>query len=176
MSGAGALEVAVADALVKHKPNVKGRAQLGVQAFADALLIIPKVRDLFSTSKGFQCFFAFFLWSIKGTRTVSASVDYSFCIFLCRFWPRTLATTRRRPCWSCRWSTKSLVSWLESTSAQVRTTAHLLLEDWVTQYISRYSWLIWPVNNNAVFWGYIHIPFIQILHDMFWVNTIKTNI
>ncbi|KAL7987074.1 hypothetical protein Chor_005993 [Crotalus horridus] len=41
--GAGALEVAIADALVKHKPNVKGRSQLGVQAFADALLIIPKV-------------------------------------------------------------------------------------------------------------------------------------
>merc|ERR1712170_306405 len=30
VSGAGAFEVAVADALVKHKPNVKGRAQLGV--------------------------------------------------------------------------------------------------------------------------------------------------
>lgn len=44
MPGAGALEVAVANALVKHKPNVKGRAQLGVQAFADALLIIPKVK------------------------------------------------------------------------------------------------------------------------------------
>ncbi|MEE6469767.1 hypothetical protein FKM82_008762 [Ascaphus truei] len=43
VAGAGALEVAIADALVKHKPNVKGRAQLGVQAFADALLIIPKV-------------------------------------------------------------------------------------------------------------------------------------
>ncbi|KAG8587507.1 hypothetical protein GDO81_005690 [Engystomops pustulosus] len=41
--GAGAVEVAIADALVKHKPNVKGRAQLGVQAFADALLVIPKV-------------------------------------------------------------------------------------------------------------------------------------
>lgn len=41
--GAGAVEVAIADALVKHKPNVKGRAQLGVQAYADALLIIPKV-------------------------------------------------------------------------------------------------------------------------------------
>nr|XP_033815214.1 T-complex protein 1 subunit zeta-like [Geotrypetes seraphini] len=40
---AGALEVAIADALVKHKPIVKGRAQLGVQAFADALLINPKV-------------------------------------------------------------------------------------------------------------------------------------
>ncbi|KAA8578527.1 hypothetical protein FQN60_000650 [Etheostoma spectabile] len=43
VSGGGAFEVAVADSLVKHKPNVKGRAQLGVQAFADALLIIPKV-------------------------------------------------------------------------------------------------------------------------------------
>ncbi|KAG2459477.1 TCPW protein, partial [Polypterus senegalus] len=41
--GAGAFEVAVADALVKHKPLVKGRAQFGVQAFADALLVIPKV-------------------------------------------------------------------------------------------------------------------------------------
>ncbi|GAA6077431.1 T-complex protein 1 subunit zeta, partial [Tachysurus ichikawai] len=41
--GAGAVEVAIADALVKHKSKVKGRAQLGVQAFADALLIIPKV-------------------------------------------------------------------------------------------------------------------------------------
>lgn len=50
MSGAGAFEVAVADALVKHKPNVKGRAQLGVQAFADALLIIPKVRGYYSRS------------------------------------------------------------------------------------------------------------------------------
>ena len=47
VSGAGALEVAVADALVKHKPNVKGRAQLGVQAFADALLVIPKVKDFY---------------------------------------------------------------------------------------------------------------------------------
>uniref|UniRef100_A0A4W4GSS2 T-complex protein 1 subunit zeta n=1 Tax=Electrophorus electricus TaxID=8005 RepID=A0A4W4GSS2_ELEEL len=43
VAGAGAFEVAVADALVKHKPKVKGRAQLGVQAFADALLVIPKV-------------------------------------------------------------------------------------------------------------------------------------
>uniref|UniRef100_A0AC11CQN0 Uncharacterized protein n=1 Tax=Ovis aries TaxID=9940 RepID=A0AC11CQN0_SHEEP len=41
--GAGAVEVAMAEALVKYKPSVKGRAQLGVQAFADALLIIPKV-------------------------------------------------------------------------------------------------------------------------------------
>nr|XP_020861885.1 T-complex protein 1 subunit zeta-2 isoform X2 [Phascolarctos cinereus] len=41
--GAGAVEVAISEALVKHKSNIKGRARLGVQAFADALLIIPKV-------------------------------------------------------------------------------------------------------------------------------------
>ncbi|XP_013358856.1 PREDICTED: T-complex protein 1 subunit zeta-2 isoform X2 [Chinchilla lanigera] len=41
--GAGAVEVAIAAALVNYKPSVKGRARLGVQAFADALLIIPKV-------------------------------------------------------------------------------------------------------------------------------------
>ncbi|VFV36804.1 t-complex protein 1 subunit zeta [Lynx pardinus] len=33
----------MAEALIKYKPSVKGRAQLGVRAFADALLIIPKV-------------------------------------------------------------------------------------------------------------------------------------
>ncbi|KAL2765400.1 T-complex protein 1 subunit zeta-2 isoform 1 [Daubentonia madagascariensis] len=41
--GAGAVEVAIAEALVVYKHSVKGRARLGVQAFADALLIIPKV-------------------------------------------------------------------------------------------------------------------------------------
>ncbi|XP_004385473.2 T-complex protein 1 subunit zeta-2 [Trichechus manatus latirostris] len=41
--GAGAVEVAIADTLVTYKNSVKGRARLGVQAFADALLIIPKV-------------------------------------------------------------------------------------------------------------------------------------
>uniref|UniRef100_A0A452FLQ3 T-complex protein 1 subunit zeta n=1 Tax=Capra hircus TaxID=9925 RepID=A0A452FLQ3_CAPHI len=35
--------LAMAEGLVKYKPCVKSRAQLGVQAFADALLIIPKV-------------------------------------------------------------------------------------------------------------------------------------
>eukprot|EP00164_Ancoracysta_twista_P001174 GFYU01001544.1.p1 GENE.GFYU01001544.1~~GFYU01001544.1.p1 ORF type:complete len:540 (-),score=187.72 GFYU01001544.1:231-1850(-) len=40
--GAGAFEVAAAEHLVKEKDNVKGRAKLGVQAFADALLIVPK--------------------------------------------------------------------------------------------------------------------------------------
>ncbi|XP_060060878.1 T-complex protein 1 subunit zeta-2 [Erinaceus europaeus] len=41
--GAGAVEVAMAEALVTYKHSIKGRARLGVQAFADALLIIPKV-------------------------------------------------------------------------------------------------------------------------------------
>jgi len=40
--GAGAFEVAAHAALVKHKESVKGRARLGVQAYADALLVIPK--------------------------------------------------------------------------------------------------------------------------------------
>ncbi|KAM6163306.1 T-complex protein 1 subunit zeta-2 isoform 2-T2 [Rhynchocyon petersi] len=41
--GAGAVEVAIAESLATYKHSVKGRARLGVQAFADALLIIPKV-------------------------------------------------------------------------------------------------------------------------------------
>lgn len=40
--GAGAFEVALHSALIDHKDSVKGKAQLGVQAFADALLVIPK--------------------------------------------------------------------------------------------------------------------------------------
>lgn len=42
--GAGAVEVAIAEALINYKLSIKGRARLGVQAFADALLIIPKVQ------------------------------------------------------------------------------------------------------------------------------------
>ncbi|KAB0357211.1 hypothetical protein FD754_001367 [Muntiacus muntjak] len=41
--GAGAVEVAIAEALATYKHTIQGRARLGVQAFADALLIIPKV-------------------------------------------------------------------------------------------------------------------------------------
>jgi len=40
--GAGAFEVAAYHALIKHKDEIKGRARLGVQAYADALLVIPK--------------------------------------------------------------------------------------------------------------------------------------
>jgi len=42
VAGAGGFQIAAHDALMKFKSSVKGRAQLGVQAFADALLIIPK--------------------------------------------------------------------------------------------------------------------------------------
>jgi T-complex protein 1 subunit zeta len=41
--GGGAFEIAASCQLVKLRDSVKGRARLGVQAFADALLIIPKV-------------------------------------------------------------------------------------------------------------------------------------
>ncbi|ALC49054.1 Tcp-1zeta [Drosophila busckii] len=40
--GAGAFEVRAHNELVKFKESVKGKAQLAVQAFADALLVIPK--------------------------------------------------------------------------------------------------------------------------------------
>ncbi|XP_002739423.1 T-complex protein 1 subunit zeta [Saccoglossus kowalevskii] len=49
--GAGALEMAIHDALTKHKASVKGRARLGVQAFADAMLVIPKT---LATNSGFD--------------------------------------------------------------------------------------------------------------------------
>ena len=42
VAGAGAYEIAVHDALVRFKETVKGRPRLGVQAFADAMLVIPK--------------------------------------------------------------------------------------------------------------------------------------
>uniref|UniRef100_A0A8C4Q668 Chaperonin containing TCP1, subunit 6A (zeta 1) n=1 Tax=Eptatretus burgeri TaxID=7764 RepID=A0A8C4Q668_EPTBU len=41
--GAGAFEVAASDALRELRNETKGRAQLGIQAFADAILIVPKV-------------------------------------------------------------------------------------------------------------------------------------
>ena len=41
--GAGAMEVAASMALHSLKTSVHGRARLGVQAFADALLVIPKI-------------------------------------------------------------------------------------------------------------------------------------
>ncbi len=41
--GAGAFEAYASQELIKYKKEVQGRAKLGIQAFADALLIIPKV-------------------------------------------------------------------------------------------------------------------------------------
>ncbi|CAG8438105.1 12040_t:CDS:2 [Funneliformis caledonium] len=41
--GAGAFQVGLSAHLNKFKSSVKGRAKMGVQAFADAMLIIPKV-------------------------------------------------------------------------------------------------------------------------------------
>jgi T-complex protein 1 subunit zeta len=43
VAGGGAFEVALSQHLIKHKKEVKGRAKMGVQAFADAMLVIPKV-------------------------------------------------------------------------------------------------------------------------------------
>lgn len=43
VAGAGAFEVVAHRALKKYEETVKGRARLGVRAFADALLVIPKV-------------------------------------------------------------------------------------------------------------------------------------
>lgn len=40
--GGGAFEIVAHQALTQYKEQVKGRARLGVQAFAEALLIIPK--------------------------------------------------------------------------------------------------------------------------------------
>lgn len=40
--GAGAFEIAVNDALTSYKESVKGKARLGVAAFAEAFLCIPK--------------------------------------------------------------------------------------------------------------------------------------
>merc|ERR1711990_485510 len=41
--GAGAYEVACHAVLKKHLETVKGKARLGIQAYADGLMIIPKV-------------------------------------------------------------------------------------------------------------------------------------
>lgn len=40
--GAGATEIAIHRELTKYKETVKGKARLGIQAFAEALLVIPK--------------------------------------------------------------------------------------------------------------------------------------
>ncbi len=42
MPGAGAFQIACATHLTEYRKKVKGKAQYGVAAFAEALLIIPK--------------------------------------------------------------------------------------------------------------------------------------
>lgn len=49
--GAGAFEIAASQALQKYKETVKGKPRLGVQAYAEALLIIPKI---LATNSGFD--------------------------------------------------------------------------------------------------------------------------
>jgi T-complex protein 1 subunit zeta len=50
--GAGAFEIAVHAELMKYKnQEVSGRVKLGVQAFADAMLVIPKT---LATNSGFD--------------------------------------------------------------------------------------------------------------------------
>lgn len=41
--GAGAFEVAAHQQLMQFKDTVKGKSRLGVSAYAEALLVIPKV-------------------------------------------------------------------------------------------------------------------------------------
>lgn len=40
--GAGATEIAIYRELQKFKETVKGKARLGIQAFAEAMLVLPK--------------------------------------------------------------------------------------------------------------------------------------
>jgi T-complex protein 1 subunit zeta len=41
--GAGAFEIACSSHLMEYKNSIQGKAKLGVQVFAEALLIIPKI-------------------------------------------------------------------------------------------------------------------------------------
>lgn len=41
--GAGAFEIRAYNILMKHKDTIKGKVRLGVQAFAESLLVIPKI-------------------------------------------------------------------------------------------------------------------------------------
>lgn len=43
MPGAGSFQIALHRHLNAFKETVKGRARMGVQAYADAILVIPKV-------------------------------------------------------------------------------------------------------------------------------------
>lgn len=45
--GAGAFEIAAYQELQNYKNTVKGKARLGIQAFAEAMLVIPKTLGKF---------------------------------------------------------------------------------------------------------------------------------
>lgn len=45
--GAGAFEILAWQELQKYKDEIKGKSRLGIQAFAEALLIIPKTICMF---------------------------------------------------------------------------------------------------------------------------------
>jgi T-complex protein 1 subunit zeta len=49
--GAGAFEVAAYEDLMKYKDQVQGRAKVGIQTYADALLVVPKT---LATNSGFD--------------------------------------------------------------------------------------------------------------------------
>lgn len=49
--GAGAFEILASQELISFKDSVKGKTRLGIQAFAEALLVIPKV---LATNSGFD--------------------------------------------------------------------------------------------------------------------------
>lgn len=48
--GAGAFEVAASQVLHQYKEKVKGKQRLGVQAYAEALLVIPKTLGKYDIS------------------------------------------------------------------------------------------------------------------------------
>eukprot|EP00039_Didymoeca_costata_P018800 m.335041 g.335041 ORF g.335041 m.335041 type:complete len:534 (+) comp17496_c0_seq1:158-1759(+) len=50
--GAGAVEIAIHEGLIAKMKEIKGRARLGAQAFAEAMLVIPKI---LSQNSGFDC-------------------------------------------------------------------------------------------------------------------------
>lgn len=51
LPGAGAFEITVYNELMKYKDSIKGKARLGIAAYAEALLVIPKV---LATNSGFD--------------------------------------------------------------------------------------------------------------------------
>lgn len=72
--GAGAFEIAAHQRLMREKANVQGRTKLGIQAFADALLIIPKTLASNSGLDVQDCLIAVMEEAAKGAQ-VGIDVD-----------------------------------------------------------------------------------------------------